>query len=362
VNFLSKIHSPVLIVDNRREKFVMNIELSKKLRRAIVLSLTWCAAAGPASVLAEADWYSFTMDNDYLTASDNGYTNGVYFTWIDTPDNNKPEPGFLARAMLWSLPDDDAPVREFGIGTIGQTMVTPDDIEQDPPVLPPDDLPYGGLLYYNDSYLAVREKHSDRISVTIGVIGEYSFAEESQEFVHKVIGADEPCCWDSQLDDEIVFQIARGRVWRSWVSDSGNTDFLLGADAALGTISSTLGTSFMVRYGAGLKQTYATALLASGRTANPIAADTGWYVYAGARAGYLANQIFLDGNTFDDDDDNPIDYDEERFAITLGLAYSWKDWSLTFAINDQNVAENSDHESADEYLRFGTFTLAWRAD
>ena len=37
------------------------------------------------------------------------------------------------------------------IKTIGQTMITPDDIEVDPPILPPDDLPYGGLLFYSDT-------------------------------------------------------------------------------------------------------------------------------------------------------------------------------------------------------------------
>lgn len=338
----------------------MNIKLPKKLKCATVSFLTLCAIAGPGSVLAEADWYSFTLDNDTFVGNDNGYTNGMYFTWLDTPDNNKAEVGFLARAMSWSLPDGDTPVREFDIKTIGQTMITPDDIEEDPPILPPDDLPYGGLLFYTDSFVRVSEKHADRIAVTIGVVGENSFAEESQEFVHDVISSDEPCCWDEQLDDEVVFQVSRGRVWRSWVSDGGNADLLLSAAVDLGTISSSVGAGFMVRYGDQIEPTYASALLVGSRTVNPLASQTGWYVFAGLRARYLGNQIFLDGSKSYDDDFEEIDYQEDTLAYTAGVAYSWKDWSFTFAINDLNVDEDDD--SAEEYSEFGTFTLAWRAD
>jgi lipid A 3-O-deacylase len=338
----------------------MSVRLPGKFNCVAIVALTMSALASSGSALAEADWYSFTMDNDTFVGNDNGYTNGMYFTWYDTPDNNKPEPGFLARAMLWSLPDSSSSTTDFSLGTIGQTMITPDDIEEDPPILPPDDLPYGGLLFYSDSFARVHDRYADKIAVTIGVVGEPSLADETQDFVHDVISSDEPCCWDDQLDDEVVFQVSRARFWRTWVSDGGSSDLLLGADLALGTISSSVGASFMVRYGAHLDRSYATALLANGRTANPVATQNGWYVFAGARAGYLGNQIFLDTSKSYDDDFEEIDYQEDTVAITLGLAYSWKEWSFTFALNDLNV--NEDEDAAEEYSEYGTFTLAWKTD
>ena len=333
------------------------------VRRLLVTVAALGAFSHAGMVQAEADWTAFTMDNDTFVGNDNGYTNGIAFSWFDTPANDKPKPGLLARAMLWSLfgKERDAAF-VFSAKTIGQTMVTPDDIEQDPPTLPPDDLPYAGMLYYNDNYVVSSKTQAEKIAVTIGVIGEYSFAEESQEFVHEIIDSDEPCCWDTQLDDEIVFQFSRGRVWKSWTSDSGRTDILLGTDIALGTMSSYVGASVMFRYGSGLERTFATALLATSRTANPIATDSGWYLFGGVRASYLANQIFLDGNTFDDDDDESVDYDETQVGLTAGLAYSWKNFSFTFAMNDINVNEDSDNESAEDYSEYGTFTLAWRLD
>jgi hypothetical protein len=85
-----------------------------------------------------------------------------------------------------------------------------------------------------------------------------------------------------------------------------------------------------------------------------VAVNSGWYLFAGARAGYLINQIFLDGNTFDDD--QSMDYNKDQIGITFGLAYSWKDVSLTAALYDLNVNDSID------YFEFGTLTLAWRQE
>jgi lipid A 3-O-deacylase len=337
----------------------MSIRLPGKFKCAAIVALV-SALASSGSALAEVEWISFTGDNDSFIGNDNGYTNGLFVSWYDTPEGKKAEPGFLARAMLWSLPDSSSYTTDFNIGTVGQTMTTPDDIEQDPPILPPDSLPYGGLLFYTDTLLRVQETHADRIAVTIGVVGEYSFAEESQKFVHKIIDSDEPCCWDTQLDDEIVFQLSRGRVWKTWVSDSGNADFLLAADADLGNLSSSVGTGVMIRYGAELRQSYAMALLGQSRTTNPIATQGGWYVFAGARASYLANHIFLDGSKSYDDDYEEIDYDPERVSVSAGLAYSWKKVSATFAMNNLNVLNDSDGD--EEFSKYGTLTVAWKPD
>ena len=90
--------------------------------------------AGPGPALAEADWSSLTIDNDTFIGTDNGYTNGIYYSWFDTVEDSKPEPGFLARAMLWSLPEGAKPRTTADIKTIGQAMMAPDDIElEDPP-------------------------------------------------------------------------------------------------------------------------------------------------------------------------------------------------------------------------------------
>jgi hypothetical protein len=49
-------------------------------------------------------------------------------------------------------------------------------------------------------------------------------------------------------------------VWKSWTSESGREDILLGSSVALGTISSSIDTAIMFRFGRQLKQNYASAL------------------------------------------------------------------------------------------------------
>jgi len=336
---------------------VLKMKLSNILKCATVASLSLCAIAGPGSVLAEVDWSAVTIDNDSFLGNDNGYSSGVYYSWYDTPENNKAEIGSLARAMKWSLSDRGPATAEFSIKSIGQAIVTPDDITLVDPPRPPDDLPYAGLLSYSDIWIKVYPRYAEKIGVTIGIVGEYSFAEHTQTFVHEITGSDEPEGWDTQLNDEIVFQFSRAQVWKSWTSSNGRSDILLGTNAALGTISSSVGLTAMYRYGRQLERNFATTLLVSTRASNPLATESGWYLFAGANARYLANQIFLDGNTFDNDGQESMEYDNEVIGVILGMAYSWQDFSLTFILSDLNVADDN---LTDDYTQFGSLTFAWR--
>lgn len=334
----------------------------KKLRRphCYVTVLLTCFTF-PTPSLAEADWWSFTMDNDIFVGTDDGYTNGLYLSWYDTGDNNRPEPGMLASWMMWAMPGagERMPQGEFAVRSVGQTMVTPEDITLEDPPLPPDDLPYGGLLYYSDTYVRSYRDRADRVSTVIGVVGEYSFAEQTQKFVHEITGSDEPRGWDSQLDDELVFQFGIGSIWRSWVSSGGNADLLLGADGAIGTIASDIGVSALIRFGKGLAQNFANTVMLSQKANNPVSTAGGWYLFGGIGARYVANQIFLDGNTYEDNVES-VDYDPGTVPVMLGFAYSWSDLSFTFTVADLNVIESDENDAAREYGRYGSFTLAWR--
>ena len=315
----------------------------------------------PAQTLAEADWWSFTMDNDIFVGTDDGYTNGLYLSWYDTPYASRPEPGMLAGWMMWAMPGAGGRSLqgEFAIRSIGQTMVTPEDITLEDPPLPPDDLPYGGLLYYNDTFVRTYRDRADRASAVIGVVGDYSFAEQTQKFVHEITGSDEPKGWDTQLDDELVFQFGIGSIWRSWVSSGGNADLLLGADGAIGTIASDIGVTALIRYGRGLARNFANSVVLSQKANNPVSTEGGWYLFGGIGARYIANQIFLDGNTYEDDVES-VEYDPGTVPVMLGFAYSWQDLSFTFTVADLNLIESDDNDAASEYGRYGSFTLAWR--
>lgn len=304
----------------------------------------------------DMDWVSGTLDNDLFLGNDNGYTNGVFFSVYDTGvAKAQPTPSLFVWPLLWTLPagEHQAAVNAY---SLGQVMMTPDDITVRSP--DQDQLPYSGLLFFSTTYLAIDDKQADKLSTTIGIVGPAAGAKAAQKLVHKVIGADEPKGWDTQLENELVFQLSRGRLWRSWVSANQYTDLLLSSEAALGTLSSYAKTGLVLRYGRGLKRSYASVLLNDSRVTNPVAIANGWYLYAGMTAGYTFNQIYTDGNTFRDS--RSIDYDHEQLGVIAGLAYSWGKFSVTLALNDANILDTRSEKELDDLTQYGSLSIAYK--
>ena len=310
-----------------------------------------------ADAVAGNQYLSLTIDNDLFVGNDSGYSNGFYVSAFDTSlQGDLPEKGFLLKPIAWSLPKG-TPDGAVSSLTFGQAMNTPQDITIEDPG--DDNLPYSALLFVNSAFLHITPTVADRIDTTLGIVGPVALGEPAQKFVHSLTGSDEPQGWDTQLDNELVFQFSRGRTWRSWSSPSDGIDFLTQAEFSLGTIRSGVKTGFLFRYGKSLAGTYATTLLSTNRISNPVAINDSWYVYAGANVGYLFNQIFTDGNTFKDS--RSVDYDRENLGVSVGFAYSRNDFSVTFAINDSNVMQDgATADTLKNLTRFGSLTFAWR--
>ncbi|MCW9014656.1 MAG: lipid A deacylase LpxR family protein [Gammaproteobacteria bacterium] len=300
----------------------------------------------------ESNWFAVTIDNDLLVGNDDGYTNGIYFSWFEVGDQNERHlPHWLAAPLSWSL-DMESVKTSLQAYSVGQTMVTPEDITiENPPI---NEIPYSGALLFNYTYIAVEEAHADSVGTVIGVVGPSSGAEATQTWFHDLIGANEPEGWDTQLQDEIVFQLSRARLWRSWSASDDRMDLLVLGDAGLGTLSSYVASAMLFRFGDDLHRTFATPLLINTRSANPAAIEGGWYLFAGVRFEYVFNAIYIDGNTFRDS--RSIDYDQSQIGLTTGLAYSWENVSITFALYESNISD----EATRDITRFGTLTIGWR--
>lgn len=317
-----------------------------------ILSLV--ALLMPASVYAEFEWVSFTLDNDLFLGDDGGYTNGLYLAFYDSEKQaTHPEPSWLLTPLQWSIRDTST-VTAISAYTLGQTMVTPADIT----VTLPDknDMPYAGLLFINSTFLSVNTNYADKIGVTLGVLGPLSLAEQSQKLIHKMLGSEEPKGWDTQLENELVFQLDRARAWQFWQSNDQRWDLVTLADLTLGTISSAINAGAMIRYGTRLSDSYATTLFGNTRTTNPISIAGSWNLYAGIKAGYKFNDIFMDGNTYRDS--HSIEYKHESVGVMLGFTFSWDGYSLALAATDSNLLVGKSGYPSESDARFGTLTLA----
>ena len=342
-----------LLIHNNAKciKLSESLGFGPMLRRLCYLYVLLGMAVAPAQA-EESNWFAVTVDNDILVGVDNGYTNGIYFSWFNLGDQNERHvPHWLAAPLSWSL-DMESVKMSLQAYSLGQTMVTPEDITiENPPI---NEIPYSGALLFNYTFITMKQDHADSIGTTIGVVGPSSGAEATQKWIHDLIGSIEPEGWDTQLQDEIVFQLSRARLWRTWSVSNDRMDLLVLADAGLGTLSSYVASAMLFRFGSDLSRTFATPLLINTRSANPAAIEGGWYLFAGVRLEYIFNAIYTDGNTFRDS--RSIDYDQSQIGLTAGLAYSWKNTSITFALYESNISD----KATGDITRFGTLTFGWR--
>ncbi|WP_394178574.1 lipid A deacylase LpxR family protein [Marinomonas posidonica] len=336
------------------ERAIESMKKSLTIRQ-LILCLSVLSAI-PAQ--AETHWVSATLDNDFFVNEDNGYTNGIYVSLYDVYDDviALPKPDAWVMPLAWSLSHENIG-QAVNVYSFGQSLTTPSDLTLSNP--PKDSLPYSGLISFTNTYVVVSPNYADKVSTTLGIVGPIALGKQTQKTIHKIISAQEPMGWDTQLENELVFQFSRGRTWRSWVSESNNMDVLTGIEGGLGTLKSEVGAGFMLRYGRNLNESFPTVLLTDTRASNPLAVNRGWFVYAGLKFDYTFNQIFTDGNTFRNS--RSIDYDHNNNMFTSGLTYAWDEASLSFAINSPfSLNGRKNAREMDKLTRYGTLTFAWQ--
>ena len=165
---------------------------------------------------SNGDWVEFTFENDafgLIHTSDNGYSNGLDWSWGKAVVNDFDEltlPTWLDSLYGWTyLNQGDN--RQYQISySVSQRMYTPDDLQQE--LLTEADRPYAGTLLWQSTLRSYDEGVADNLSLTLGIVGPASLAEQMQKQVHKIIDAKEPLGWDNQISNEPVFRIEAQRL------------------------------------------------------------------------------------------------------------------------------------------------------
>ncbi|HRP95712.1 MAG TPA: lipid A deacylase LpxR family protein, partial [Rhodocyclaceae bacterium] len=210
------------------------------------------------------------VENDLFTGSDQNYTSGVAFTLVshDIPGRLQIDclpalvrhyahfirfmnPGFWAGA-------DNRTDTQNVVVRFGQSMYTPADYTRTDLIR--DDRPYAGLLYMGLAWN--RRKHEpesdremlDTREISFGVIGRWSFAEQSQNLVHDLIGADRFLGWRHQLKSEPAFQLAVDRKFRAFhgagaISPGFSSDSIRSLGLRLGNIETSASLGIEGRIG-----------------------------------------------------------------------------------------------------------------
>jgi hypothetical protein len=275
--------------------------------------------------------------------------------WV--PDGAVPPPRWavnLARVLPW-FPQNAAVRHGYAFG---QSTFVPSDITLADP--PSTDRPYVGWLYASLGLSVDSGSQLDQFGLTLGVVGPASFAEDTQKFLHDVLGSDDPRGWDTQLENEPGVVLTYQRSWRGPAFGNATgpqLDLTPHAGAALGNVFTYANAGVTVRYGRQLPNDYGAPRIRQGL---PVAAhfaptsDFGWYLFAGVEGRAVAHNIFLDGNTFRDS--RSVDKKPWVGDLQFGFVLDWPEVRLSYT----HVLRTREFRTQEDNDGFGAFSVSFK--
>ena len=323
---------------------------------ALALAAT-VATADEIRPKTESGTFSATFENDTFGGTDRNYTNGIRLEHV-SPANDLPLWGRVAKRGLSRLADADD---WYATHALGQTIYTPEDISLETP--PADARPYAGFLYGSVGLVADAGDQLDTFALDLGVVGPASLAEETQTFVHRRLGVQEPEGWDTQLDNEPGFRLLWERKYRFLHRlDTGafglQVDAAPHANIALGNVDTSAAIGGTVRIGDRLDDTYGPPRIRPAVSAPGFfqtSDGVGWYLFAAAEARVVGYNMFLQGNLLRDGVDG---VEPKRLVgdLQAGLAVQFQGVELTYT----HVFRSPEYDGQSGFVDFGSFNLRFR--
>ena len=347
---------------------------------ALLLALLAPLYATSAAAQGNGGWaFGVHFENDLFADTDQQYTSGIKLTAV-SPDltsafRDRPELPDWARTLIPHIPfiRDRGAARTLAF-SLGQNIYTPrDTVTSD---LVRDDRPYAGWLYFATTFQTRDQNRQDTFDVHVGVVGPYSFAEQTQEMVHRARSIAIPNGWDNQLRTEPGVVLAYERVWRKPLLGERlglSSDLLPRIGAAIGNVATYASGGVQMRAGWNLPPDFGYSVIRPGGVTqvNTLRDSQEWgsaearrrgllrrdgfsvYLFGGVDVRLVAQDIFLHGNTFRDSHD----VDAERFVAdyTAGFTLGWGGAKLSLA----NVLRTREFRGQTSNHRFGSITLSY---
>lgn len=310
--------------------------------------------------LARADLLNVAWDNDLLTGSDRGYTNGLMISYLTAPareqNSQSAELARSAENALNFLPGISSPGQQQALAfSLRQLMVTPGNITANPPDT--NDLPYAGYLSASSTLWSYDADTITGYGIHLGVVGSESGAEASQKFVHKLTGSDKPEGWDSQLGTDIVGGIdaAHGRKLLAHGSaDELQQEFSVIGSATLSSFRTSIGTGVIWRAGHNLPANFIPDYAGTSSTIGmPGALDQrapGWSVFVGLGVD-IVPYSYLDKNA------SPYQFEESLLQGQAGIGGSmhWDRLQVSLTVR----ATTGEEQTNKDNFSFGSLAVTW---
>ncbi|MET4701577.1 lipid A 3-O-deacylase [Constrictibacter sp. MBR-5] len=300
---------------------------------------------------------NFVIENDSIAGTDQHYTNGFRFSVL-TSEWSIPE--WLERGANF-LPFFDYSGNKRISYAFGQSMFTPNDITISNP--PDGERPYAGWLYGSIGLVSDTGSRLDNLQLTLGIVGPYSGAKDTQKIVHELIGSPDPKGWATQLKTEPGVVLSYERKWRGLLPALSDNPTGLAVDAtphagvSLGNIYTHANFGLTLRVGQDLPADYGPPRVRPSLPGSDFFVPSerfGWYLFAGVDGRAVAHNIFLDGNTWKDS----RSVDKEYFVgeLQAGLVVTFANMRLGYT----HVLRSKEFETQDGFDEFGALTFGFR--
>jgi len=326
---------------------MMSALLRSTALSSFLLATFSSGSAAPAPPVAPADLpnrgtFTFYFENDLFGGTDDRYTNGARIGWSSPSLKRYSEAGMLGglAGFFDTVPYVGDPGFEKNVAfTLGQNMYTPSDTQA--VELIEDDRPYAGWLYLGLGLIWKNSEERNSLVINVGVVGPWSFAEETQRLVHEARGIAVPRGWDNQLENELAIALGYEKTWRlrhRVKRNSWDWDLLPYAGVTVGNVAINARTGTEARFGWNLPDDFGTASIGPAATTPAPVEESGtkaWshslgaHLFVRAEGRAVARDIFLDGNTFEDS--HSIDKEPFVGDLAAGLSVNWRNTKLTYA-------------------------------
>jgi hypothetical protein len=314
-------------------------------------------------------------DNDLLTGTDEGYTNGARIALARELSPDSAEHDFLQNALRrltgagggyafdnLRFPASGQRRFQYGVG-LTQLMFTPDD--PDALIPPPGQRPYAGWLGLEVSLQASAGDSASTASLSIGTTGRLSYAEDIQKWIHQNV-SDSPTFkgWDSQAPGELTINLHFDHKQRLHLFDQTRNwpvavDGLYEWGAALGNFRTDAYLGARLRAGHNLPARHATPRLQLGSFTETLfepdrapRSDFSLYGFAGVRGYAVLQDISLDGPIFRDWEES-VDSEPWVGELSFGLAIRYQQMELSLS----HTVRTHEFEHQDNRSRFGSLSI-----
>ncbi len=281
-----------------------------------------------AAQLIYADSFLFNIENDSIKDDDGHLTNSMVFGWIHE--------------------SKDTFYDNLGL-ELHHDIYTPSEIrERDRSKF---DAPYAGHMYLKLSlYKILAENYLHSFGVSLGRIGDETYAKELQQGFHDLLAANNPQGWDEQIDNKTTAGVNYDLVQNIPLNEvfGANIDLNNHFHADYGNF--TRGASFgtLIRYGNVLRNDFktmgdrSTSLVRYPKT-------EGWSISAGISYDYTDYFYILDKF------EREYNIDREKHKITTSVAFDYYTGGSVFSA----YLKNSDLGSNDDYWSKQWFGLSY---